>query len=407
MLVYLQTEKMSKAPKSTVKGQFVKGEEVQVITFWNGSPRWVDGIIKSLVFTNVPNPYVRVYEVEHWVKYEKTICYTTSHSIRARNPDDREFEFYKIDNIRTHSHVSHACDKDCGIQFEFHVQWFGYGPEHNTWEPESNALAVANLVTEFFKSQGFFRVKIKVPKSYQDFWEDLTANPGNEAARYKAFTNKETPGEGAGGQGGVEGSDEEDEEEECEFADEGAGEESEGEPAPKKQRGPGAGRSVERFSVPSSSDDDPSDVEPTPKKRLPVKTKAAAKVPPTPQVAAVPSKGPATPVQNLAKKARKNNPEPAPTRTRVSPRRVAALAVAAAAAEVALETAPVSTPSSERGGSPSPTKSQGSSKGSKNSPVPPGAQKSPTRTVPPAKQLFPSANTPSEESEDGGSPEIN
>ena len=37
---------------------------------------------------------------------------------------------------------------------EFLVKWLGYGPEHNTWEPESNLTTCSEVLQAFWDSQG-------------------------------------------------------------------------------------------------------------------------------------------------------------------------------------------------------------------------------------------------------------
>jgi hypothetical protein len=38
------------------------------------------------------------------------------------------------------------------IKREFLIKWLGYGPEHNTWEPEANLENCSELLTEYWAS---------------------------------------------------------------------------------------------------------------------------------------------------------------------------------------------------------------------------------------------------------------
>lgn len=44
------------------------------------------------------------------------------------------------------------CHRKQRNKTEFVVKWLGYGPEHNTWEPESNLITCDELIAEYWQS---------------------------------------------------------------------------------------------------------------------------------------------------------------------------------------------------------------------------------------------------------------
>jgi hypothetical protein len=62
-----------------------------------------------------------------------------------------EFEVEKV-LLHRDSHRSTASDKVSRCSREFLVKWKGYGPEHNTWEPERNLTNCKEVLQEYLSS---------------------------------------------------------------------------------------------------------------------------------------------------------------------------------------------------------------------------------------------------------------
>ena len=56
---------------------------------------------------------------------------------------DEQFEVDCVLEVRTTKSKKH----------EFLVKWQGYGPEHNTWEPELNLLNCSDVLQAFWNSR--------------------------------------------------------------------------------------------------------------------------------------------------------------------------------------------------------------------------------------------------------------
>ena len=50
---------------------------------------------------------------------------------------------------------------------EFLVKWLGYGPEHNTWEPEKNLTNCKEILEEYWVYVGKFRKGVPEPAQAQ------------------------------------------------------------------------------------------------------------------------------------------------------------------------------------------------------------------------------------------------
>ncbi|GAQ93053.1 hypothetical protein KFL_012730010 [Klebsormidium nitens] len=54
-----------------------------------------------------------------------------------------------------------------GTKTEFLVKWLGYGPEHNTWEPEKNLTNCKDILEEYWVYVGKFRKGVPEPAQAQ------------------------------------------------------------------------------------------------------------------------------------------------------------------------------------------------------------------------------------------------
>jgi hypothetical protein len=66
---------------------------------------------------------------------------------------DEELE-YEVEFILLHrdSHRCWATQKVTGCRREFLIKWSGYGPEHNTWEPEANLTHCQELIDNYLQA---------------------------------------------------------------------------------------------------------------------------------------------------------------------------------------------------------------------------------------------------------------
>ncbi len=73
---------------------------------------------------------------------------------------DEQFEVDSVLDVRVKQNGGH----------EFLVKWLGYGPEHNTWEPEANLSNCSDMLQVFWDSQRVRRTLERVETAGSPVW---------------------------------------------------------------------------------------------------------------------------------------------------------------------------------------------------------------------------------------------
>ena len=70
---------------------------------------------------------------------------------------------YEVERVLDHRSVK----RGKGTKQEFLVKWLGYGPEHNTWEPQKNLTNCKDILKEYWVYVGKFRKGVPDPAQAQ------------------------------------------------------------------------------------------------------------------------------------------------------------------------------------------------------------------------------------------------